>query len=142
MKIGFTGTRDGMTARQISMLRDMFILGRLKSKIEEFHHGLCVGSDEQAAELVSTQFPDVRIVCHPPINRTFESRIVKPDWVVLPRMDYMERNHSIVDSCDILVAAPDSYIEKLRSGTWSTVRYANRVGRKTYIFYPFDPRMR
>ena len=40
MKIGFTGTRDGMSIRQLVVLRTQFA-----KHATEFHHGDCIGAD-------------------------------------------------------------------------------------------------
>lgn len=49
---------------------------------------------------------------------------------------YLQRNKVIVDRCGVLVAAPGEAQEQLRSGTWSTIRYARRVGRPVIMVLP------
>ena len=41
--IGFTGTRQGMTAEQKSALRNL-----LDGGAGDFHHGDCIGADSEA----------------------------------------------------------------------------------------------
>lgn len=49
----------------------------------------------------------------------------------------LERNKDIVkDGVDGLIAAPRESSEKLRSGTWATVRYARKLGRRIWIVRP------
>ena len=48
-------------------------------------------------------------------------------------MPYLERNKNIVNAVDFIIAAPDGP-EKVRSGTWSTVRYAKKVGTKGVVW--------
>ena len=42
----------------------------------------------------------------------------------LAPLPYLTRNKQIVDASEVLVACPQSAKEEMRSGTWSTVRYA------------------
>jgi hypothetical protein len=59
-----------------------------------------------------------------------------PDNVtLLPEREYLQRNRDIVDATDVLLAAPDGP-ERVRSGTWSTVRYAYRAGRGVLLVMP------
>ena len=41
----------------------------------------------------------------------------------------------LVDACEVLLATPKGP-EKLRSGTWATVRYARKVGKRIVIIEP------
>jgi predicted Rossmann fold nucleotide-binding protein DprA/Smf involved in DNA uptake len=50
-------------------------------------------------------------------------------------LPYLERNHAIVNESDFLIAAPDGP-ETLRSGTWATVRYARKVGKRVLVIMP------
>jgi len=144
VKIGFTGTHLGMT-----VIQRMYFETSLKSIIGdsdvlEFHHGDCIGADKQADESVVTHWianglmPRALIVVHPPNDskkRAYcqsypESRIL---WTPAP---YLNRNRDIVDETEVLIACPLSKIEQLRSGTWSTVRYARKLGKKIAIIYP------
>jgi hypothetical protein len=47
-KIGFTGTQDGMTDQQKSMLRDL-----LDGGTGEFHHGDGIGADSEAHDIAT-----------------------------------------------------------------------------------------
>jgi len=47
----------------------------------------------------------------------------------------------IVRETELLIAAPAEFSEQHRSGTWSTVRYARRLGRPVQIIGP-DGRIR
>lgn len=48
----------------------------------------------------------------------------------------LERNHRIVDACDVLIACPKDAQEQLRSGTWATVRYARKQGKRVIVITP------
>ena len=131
MRIGFTGTREGMTENQKKALEKLLIefLGKGAS---EFHHGDCVGADKEAHEIASAL--GYKVVVHPP-RRAILRAFCAGD-VILPERDYLQRNRDVVDSTDILIAAPKSGTEVLRSGTWSTVRYARRKGKQIIILEP------
>lgn len=127
MKVGFTGTQKGMSARQVREF--LVVLEDLKPK--EFHHGDCIGADSEAHELVRKYFPKVAIHIHPPLNMN------KRGWNmdakrIYDSKEYLQRNKDIVNQTDVLVAAPAGP-ETLRSGTWSTVRYARRLGKPRRI---------
>jgi len=126
IKIGFTGTRHGMTKEQLDALKTI-----VKSKkVEEFHHGMCVGSDKQSHDFIKKE--KIKIVGHPPKYKKFMAEC-KCDILMKPH-DYLKRNKNIVDETDILVATPDTK-ERVRSGTWSTVRYARKQSKKIYIIH-------
>ena len=127
MKIGFTGTQEGMTASQKLRLYETLRKLRTSSKDEsdEFHHGDCIGADTEAHEIALMLGYD--IIIHPPTNpkkRTFcegYKRRANP-------LPYLDRNKRIVESTSILIVAPKSDVEELRSGTWSTYRYGKAHG--------------
>jgi len=126
IKIGFTGTRHGMSLEQKKEFEKI-----IKSKkCEEFHHGMCVGSDEQAHQIVKEM--KIKIVGHPP---TFKKFMAACDCDVNKKpYEYLKRNKNIVNDTNILVATPDCK-EKTRSGTWSTIRYARKQGKRIYIIH-------
>jgi hypothetical protein len=97
-----------------------------------FHHGDCVGADAEVAKLAYKL--GFIIVAHPPINEK-KRAFCQFNHVVLRQREYLTRNRDIVDACKILVAVPYGP-EILRSGTWSTVRYARRVGRTVDLIMP------
>lgn len=146
--IAFTGTKQGMTARQLTQVA-AWILGAA-----EIHHGDCVGADAQLHELaLAADVP--RIVIHPPTNpakRAFchhknrlatELGLITSEVIVLPERPYLDRNRDIVDAAQLLIAAPKEPAEpdRLRAGgTWHAARYArrDRLGRlvPTWIAWP------
>lgn len=132
IKIGFTGTRHGMSDAQ----KNSFLTLIKEKEFNEFHHGDCIGSDEQAHKMVETYKNDhkekIKIHGHPPKYKKYRANC-KFDIEYTPD-DYLERNHNIVDATDILIATPD-VPETLRSGTWATVRYAREKNKKIYIIH-------
>lgn len=135
MKIGFTGTRVGMSPLQTTMLT--MIVVSLKS-ITEFHHGDCVGADEQALKCIQVlKIPGLRCICHPPVVDRYRARTTTNDEV-RTRKSFLERNKDIVNECDILIAAPGGMVEVIRSGTWSTIRFARKQGKPVVPIFPVD----
>lgn len=116
LKIGFTGTRQGMSKAQLDqfevLMRVLQSAGRVSSAPFEFHHGNADGADTQAryTAVVLFDFEDV-----PHEIKRGDSPLV--------------RDREIANVCDILIAAPLTDKEELRSGTWATVRYARDAGK-------------
>lgn len=129
MIVGFTGTQFGASTRQVVNLK--FELSKLGCT--ELHHGDCVGADAQA-HAVALEL-GIPVVLHPPINmvkRAFCQGAMRCEEA----RHYLDRNQKIVDDVDILIACPFSPREMRRSGTWSTVRYARRIGREVKLLPP------
>ena len=125
MKVGFTGTQQGMTPEQ------QFQVGELLRGEDELHHGDCVGADEQAHGLALLL--KVPVVRHPPSDNKKRASCEGGKYVE-PR-PYLERNRDIVNATDALFATP-SGSEVRRSGTWSTVRFARLRGKPVFIIMP------
>ena len=133
-KVGFTGTRDGMTKQQIEWFKK-YINNNI---ISEFHHGACKGADVQAHQIVWDAITSVlKIIVHRPINRKYEGiyRNTDCDVIELPRKDYLERDRDIVNQTDVLIAMPKSDDEN-RSGTLYTINYAKKQSKEVIIVYP------
>lgn len=131
MIIGFTGTRFGPTAQQRMVIDAILLL------CDEVHHGDCVGVDSYVHEkaLMSSNHT---IVVHPPLDtsRSLKTKSCEPFLFVNKALPYLQRNKKIVEACDILVGVPKTSLEQLRSGTWSTLRYAKRIGRYAIVINP------
>jgi predicted Rossmann fold nucleotide-binding protein DprA/Smf involved in DNA uptake len=125
MNIGFTGTQTGMSDEQKKELITFLI--ELKGK--EFHHGDCIGADEEAHRIALNCGYEIHI--HPPENHS--KRAYCKIGVMYPPGTYLKRNHDIVNDVNMLIAAPKSDQEELRSGTWATIRYADKKGKKVII---------
>ena len=127
-RIGFTGTRLGMTGEQLRALRDL--LATFGHAV--LHHGDGVGADAEAHDIAITL--GWKAVSHPPINDAWRAHKVA-DEERAPK-PYLVRNRDIVEETELLIAAPAKAVEHLQSGTWSTVRYARRSGRPISIIRP------
>jgi hypothetical protein len=128
MRIGFTGTRLGMTVAQRMRFADL-----LAGVAGELHHGDCVGADTGAHSIACDL--GLRIVIHPPDDPKLRAWCRPADRTLAPK-PYLQRNRDIVLDTECLIAAPGEAVEQLRSGTWSTVRYARKLGRPIWIINP------
>ena len=124
-KIGFTGTRRGMTPTQRAELT------RLLSELApaEVHHGGAIGADAEFHEIaLALGIP--RIVVHPSslAEPSADIRLadVRSAVIVLPPRKPLRRNRAIAREAEVLIAAPATAEEIERSGTWSTVRFTRR----------------
>lgn len=136
--VGFTGTRNGCTEKQKDSIRKAF--KALKENAEKlnqtvvFHHGGCIGADYDAC-MLALKF-GFQIHVHPPINNRYIFDYEREADFVEPPMEYLDRNRRIVDAVDSMLCCPAEKKEKLRSGTWSTIRYAYSRNRRRMIIYP------
>lgn len=121
MKIGFTGTQRGMSLRQRDRLSS--ILSKYRG---EFHHGDCIGADAESHALAI--ICGWKVILHPPIDNS-KRAFCKGSFYELAPKEYLERNKDIVNNTEGLIVAPYTAIEILRSGTWSTKRYAEKIGK-------------
>lgn len=127
-KAGFTGTQQGMTEAQREACQGLLVsLG-----IKELHHGDCIGADVDMHKLALEK--ELFVVIHPPEDP--KKRAFCRGDVNLLEKPYLERNHDIIDVCDLLIATPKEEDEQLRSGTWATVRYARKQKKSIYIVFP------
>ena len=132
---GFTGTKDELTSQQRDVLHETL------ASIDSYtlHHGDCVGADEEAHKIAYSLGYD--IVVHPPTSdkhRAWCGQGQTGVEILNPR-PYLARNKDIVLSSEILVACSGTMNELVRSGTWSTVRYARSHTldhSKIYIIFP------
>ena len=131
MKIGFTGTRCGMTVNQKTSLSEL--LTTLKP--DDVHHGDCVGADLEFANMVDSMFPEVPIICHPPIDKTHRAFFNK-NAHVLEEKTHLARNRDIVNSCDVLIGCPLQEEHQSLGGTWYTIDYAEKQKKQVYIISP------
>jgi len=127
VKVGFTGTQEGMSQHQ----KEQFVLKMLELHPTEFHHGDCIGADSDAHDIVREFFPNVKIVIYPPIST--KKRAFKQGDEFKEPESYITRDYKIVDAVEILIGTPKQNQEVIRSGTWTTIRYARRTGKSHII---------
>jgi len=133
MKVGFTGSRRGMTSKQQAALRMLLVGISIWREDIEFHHGDCIGADEQGFR-IATSLGNYTTFAHRPQNLAFAAD-TKSD-VIYPRRPYHERNKVIVKECHAYIGTPNTMTEEVRSGTWSTIRMARKTGNPLVIIYP------
>lgn len=133
MKIGVTATRAGLSPAQLDVAHYVFT----SNDVEELHHGDCVGGDAELHDVLLEAEPDARVVIHPPDDPRHRAYCAAREGdAVLEEKYYTDRNHDIVDAADVVVAFPSSGREKVRSGTWATIRYARKLAKPLVIVYP------
>lgn len=146
MLVSFTGSQEGMTLHQRQKLAQVFRhLG-----ITELIHGDCIGSDliaNQVAIEVGVKFFHLYpSTLEPKRAHSFPDRKVYGVWCEssFPGIRYkierpeaaLERNKKIVNEGKVLVATPKEFKHTLRSGTWSTIRYAWKMKKEVLIIPP------
>lgn len=152
MKIGFTGARGGMTLMQKAEVQSLLSREFEYNKTNEAHHGGCKGADEEFDDICFKLNQDTPLevgrVVHPSDLSGWRGKWHLPA-TEMHEYPPLERNHHIVDAVELMVAAPvgmvgcslcsqafNFYHEALRSGTWSCIRYAKKIGRELFIVYP------
>lgn len=132
MKVSFTGTQLGMSDRQIKALEEWFDLH--KNAIAIFAHGLCKGADIQAHRIARRIVGRSLFIAGFP--STAATRVPDPvdiDYIAAPKPP-LRRNPDIVDAGNhLLIAAPKQDEMIVRSGTWTTVRIAEKKHVKVHI---------
>lgn len=127
-RLGFTGTRDLISAPQRTSLRE-YMTARDASGL---FHGRCVGADEAAHDIALDLGWWIEVF--PGIN---PPHLIAPcqgaDRYHEPQPNLV-RNGEIIRVCNELLACPNGP-ETRRSGTWSTIRKARGL-RPITIFWP------
>lgn len=128
MRIGFTGTRDGMTEHQ-KWTVEAFLQHH---KSDWVHHGSCVGADYDF-HMIARRL-GIKIKGHLPINTSLMAELDFDDENK-PK-PYLSRNADIVNETDYLIACPKEYEIKFKGGTWWTFHYAKKRGLPIIIIWP------
>lgn len=133
LHVGITATRQGLTiAQEKTLLAELTRLFERAYGVVTFHHGDCIGGDATSHDLAMEI--GYRVTVHPPDDPKL--RAFKQGHVILPERPYLIRNHDIVDATSILLGCPESHEEKLRSGTWATIRYARKNHHQVTVIQP------
>ncbi len=130
MKIGVTGTREGMNETQFKELHEY--LKQFDPATTELHHGDCVGVDVQVAELA--MLLGFRVVCHPP--ESDHLRAFHKSHEFRQSFGYLKRDRNIVDETDLLLVVPLQDEWQPEGGTWYTHDYAKKKGKNLVVFFP------
>lgn len=137
-RVGFTGTRRGMTPAQRATVGAML---HLLGPDLEVHHGAARGADEDFVRLVRERHGERPHVVAHPASGVRPGDVSQPALAasdrVMPARPPLRRNRSgIVAAYGELIATPAEATERLRSGTWATVRYARAAGLPVYLVNP------
>lgn len=116
-----------MTPQQKEKLRSLL------HHADVFHHGDCIGADAEAHK-IARAVGCFSIVIHP--SDLVDQRAYCNGNIVWKPRAPLIRNRSIVSSTDLLIAAPATKDEVLRSGTWATIRYARKGKKPVVILEP------
>ena len=131
MSLAFTGTSGPMTTMQKTVLEDN--IRGLRYFYAFFSHGDCVSADAFAHAVALDA--GYKIIIHPPLNTAKRAYCQGAVAWRAPK-PYLERNKNIIDESRRLIAAPNTMTEVIRSGTWSTIRYAEKKGMHINIILP------
>ena len=137
MSLGFTGTREGMAIDQHAAFEQIVSHLMVDRKVD-WHDGDCIGADDQAHKSVATLSHVAQTLhrvghpCNLPKWRAWGS-FDETREILAP----LVRNRVIVRESDIMFAAPKEYQEEFRgSGTWATIRHANRLKKPLFLIWP------
>lgn len=127
--VGFTGTQKGMTQAQLWAVDELL---QNDLTFEWAHHGDCIGADADFHKLADLN--GLKMHGHPPLKRN-KRAFCKFDKIEEEK-EYLDRNKDIVDAVEYMIACPQGFEEELRSGTWSTIRYARIQQKPGVIVWP------
>ncbi len=131
--IGFTGTQIGLTHQQALALKS-FLDQQTSFAI---HHGDCIGADKHYDSIARVCLGFEWAVIYPAnLDGKRAYCTVGPRDVVKTPMGPLQRNEKIVEACDFLIACPKEDQMQLRSGTWTTVRYALKANKPVKVILP------
>lgn len=135
IRVGFTGTRHGMTTSQWQELEDLLAI-LVKDRDVRWHDGDCVGSDDQAHSVINKVTSDQAYTIGHPCNLS-KYRAWRDFDELKEELPPLVRNKKIVEQSDIMFAAPEGFDEiGIGSGTWATIRYARRKKKPLIIVWP------
>lgn len=127
-RIGFTGTREGMTELQKASLRKLLI----DLRADGLHHGDCLGADAEAHDIALEL--GLCVYIHPPKDETHRAFCKGACFVDEPATHFA-RNRKIVDSTDILIGASIAPHPLPKGGTWYTIDYRLKKN-SAYVIWP------
>lgn len=132
MRVGFTGTRNGLSQEQADRL--VALLDELRPT--EVHHGDAVGADADFDAICRELLRVPKIVLHPCNLPAWRANCAHPGDTVLEVKPPLVRNRDIVEAVAVMLACPRETVMQPRGGTWSTIRFARLVGKRLIIVYP------
>jgi len=135
MKISFTGTRRGMTENQRKSIECWLLIH--EKDVAMASHGCCIGADIQFHCLLREVFGSrILIAVFPSTAKTAAPIPKDADYVAPPRPPLVRDKDIMNNGRDFLLVAPYTSEEVLRSGTWATKRYAEKIKVPFEVFNP------
>lgn len=134
IRVGFTGTQDGMTDYQKAKLSGTLLMLRDRYETVEFYHGDCIGADAEAHDIAALLLGVENIYILPSNVKGKRAYCKSPH--IMPEDNPLDRNETIVHVTDVLIACPKEPREVMRSGTWATVRRAQRYKKYFRVIPP------
>lgn len=128
--VSFTGTRDGASPAQIASIRAILT----QQHATRLVHGDCLGADAEADEVAASL--GIERHTYPCTVRSLRAHCETRGAIQMdvPRPPLV-RNQTIVRAGEILLVVPKTDYEELRSGTWSTYRYAVRLKQHVIVVH-------
>lgn len=131
IRVGFTGTRHGMSPTQIEAV--VMIMKRVASiGMVLARHGDCVGADEDFHDIARSVSAFVEI--HPGSSSAMRGHSCA-DRTRAPS-GFLERNRRIVDLSALVIATPFEPTHRDRGGTWYTVDHALKCKKPLALVLP------
>lgn len=135
MKIGFTGSKNGMTEKQKEVVAKLEVFTGARIEV---HHGDCIGSDADFHNIIRGISPKIMIITHPGFPakdpKDLSLRAYCRSDNATAAKSFFVRNRDIVDVTELLIATPAS--KKETGGTWFTINYSRQLNKKRIIIYP------
>jgi hypothetical protein len=132
-RLGFSGTRHGMTSQQMQIVNDILNHFYVSGVEQEFHAGMCEGSDEESTQLADSI--GYHTIGHPSSMHVPRGEFYDTELAAKPPLD---RNKDIVDIVDYMIFTPKSMTmpRSLRGqGTWWTIKYTEGLKKPRVIIY-------
>lgn len=136
MIIGFTGTRQGMTESQTSIVEGILKYWQQRGVTIEVVHGDCVGADADFDHICAKlSIPRSIRPCTFMNMRAWTN--LKGAQVKAEPERPMARNRAIVADADFMIACPPN-TERIKkgSGTWATIGFTEKANKPLVIVYP------
>lgn len=129
--VAITGTRKGITLKQ----RATFELWLGFGKVGTLCHGAAIGADEEIA--IRCKEFGCKLLAFPcNIASQQSKKAIEISDEVFDEEPPLTRNRNMVDYALSVMAFPATMAEEMRSGTWATIRYANKKGINVQMFWP------
>lgn len=132
MIVAFTGTRFALTLKQTRALKSLLDQLGLNEQ-DTVLHGCCTGADTEFHKMCREK--KVRIIGYPAYTEQ-EKLADECDSRHGISYDPLVRNRQMVNGADLVIGAPNTMKDQIRSGTWMTLRHCKKRRKNHHIVYP------